>query len=532
MEYGLIKDTTLTAIADGLRAKGVVPEGERVPTEVIESFKYKSSNATSLDDPTPTKRISAREITIVEVPEATSLELVFTFGKEPLPAGVYTNSYGGVSFKTIDDWPIHTDNIYINVESPLVQTRIVAMNAVQVIFSESADSAASLGMNFEVFPLDADGNRMQIVTDYEIVTNTVTPSEMVEAINNMMMSPPESAFIFTDLGNYLNYYGKWDAIIDTYKDYIQTKDITSLSYAFQQSTLKELPFEFKVKGLYSADACFKDMQYLEVSPKIRGTFKFTTSFSMADLLTNCYRLRYVDDLFEPEALEGYKTVKVTGTYSVPRNPRFQNCRSLRTIPKWFKEFKLNPESTAAPAGTYYLYYYTFNSCFSLDEIRDIPVWICQAPLTTNAFSYTFSSCARAKSITFETNNGQPIIANWKSQVIDIDVGTPLNIKDITGYNSGITEDKKVIDDATYQALKNDPDWFAGSMDYSRYNHDSAVETINSLPDTSAYLATAGGTNTIKFRKLAGSKTDAGAINTLTAEEIAVAAAKGWTVSLV
>ena len=65
------------------------------------------------------------------------------------------------------------------------------------------------------------------------------------------------------------------------------------------------------------------------------------------------------------------------------------------------------------------------------------------------------------------------------------------------------------------------------MSYSRYNHDSAVETINSLPDTSAY-----GTNTIKFKGSAGSATDGGAINTLTEEEIAVATAKGWTVSLI
>lgn len=65
------------------------------------------------------------------------------------------------------------------------------------------------------------------------------------------------------------------------------------------------------------------------------------------------------------------------------------------------------------------------------------------------------------------------------------------------------------------------------MDYSGYNHDRAVETINSLPDTSAY-----GTNTITFKGISGSKTDGGAINTLTEEEIAVAITKGWTVSLV
>ena len=102
----------------------------------------------------------------------------------------------------------------------------------------------------------------------------------------------------------------------------------------------------------------------------------------------------------------------------------------------------------------------------------------------------------------------------------------------TKYNSGITADQRVTDATSYEALKNDPDWFTADVNYSRYNHDSAVATINSLPDTSAYLATAGGTNTIKFKGAAGASTDGGAINTLTEEEIAVAAAKGWTVTLV
>ena len=100
------------------------------------------------------------------------------------------------------------------------------------------------------------------------------------------------------------------------------------------------------------------------------------------------------------------------------------------------------------------------------------------------------------------------------------------------YNSGITLDKQIKDASTYEALKNDPDYWTLDLHYSRYNHDSAVATINSLPDTSAYLASAGGTNTIKFKKDSGKLTDGGAINTLTEQEIAVATAKGWTVSLV
>jgi hypothetical protein len=111
------------------------------------------------------------------------------------------------------------------------------------------------------------------------------------------------------------------------------------------------------------------------------------------------------------------------------------------------------------------------------------------------------------------------------------VGVESYKKYILDYNSGITADKQVKDDATYQALKNDPDWFTVDLYYSRYNHDSAVATINSLPDTSAYLAEKGGTNTIRFLSTSGSLTDGGAINTLTEEEIAVATAKGWTVSL-
>ena len=73
-------------------------------------------------------------------------------------------------------------------------------------------------------------------------------------------------------------------------------------------------------------------------------------------------------------------------------------------------------------------------------------------------------------------------------------------------------------------------YYGGNPKNSVYNHDSAVETINSLPDTSAYLAEKGGTNTIRFKSDQGANTEGGAIGNLTAEEIAVAAAKGWTVA--
>ena len=83
---------------------------------------------------------------------------------------------------------------------------------------------------------------------------------------------------------------------------------------------------------------------------------------------------------------------------------------------------------------------------------------------------------------------------------------------------------------TYNTQKNDEEAFVVGEDRSFYNHTSAVETINSLPNTKPYLDANGGTNTIIFEGNAGAKTDGGAINTLTDAEIAVATAKGWTVS--
>lgn len=100
-----------------------------------------------------------------------------------------------------------------------------------------------------------------------------------------------------------------------------------------------------------------------------------------------------------------------------------------------------------------------------------------------------------------------------------------------GYGgAGLPESAAIRDAGTYATNKNNPDSWTDMEEYSRYNHTSAVNTINSLPDTSAYLEANGGTNTITFLPTSGSLTDGGAVETLTEEEIAVAAAKGWTVA--
>ena len=220
-----------------------------------------------------------------------------------------------------------------------------------------------------------------------------------------------------------------------------------------------------------------------------------------------------------------------GKYDVGLYYAFENCIGLRKAPiDWIKSMKLGSNNTYAG------YNGVLSSCRCLDEVTGYPVNTNR--FGSNLMSGFLSSCYRLANVTFETNeDGTPIEVQWRSQTLDLSsyIGYGLDTSYLNPSVNGITADKEVKDDATYQALKNDPDWWASMSNYkySRYNHDSAVNTINSLPDTIAYLTTVagGGTNTIKFKGNAGSATDGGAINTLTEEEIAVATAKGWTVTL-
>jgi hypothetical protein len=197
---------------------------------------------------------------------------------------------------------------------------------------------------------------------------------------------------------------------------------------------------------------------------------------------------------------------------------------LRSVPESLLR-ELYNKGTASYSS---IYYNTFASCFNLDEIRGMPTRTSYtSAITSNLFGSTFNECYRLKEMIFDTDNGTPRQINWSNQTINLSgsIGYSDRASEHTG--NGISADKQVTDDVSYQALKNDPDWFTVYVAYSRYNHDSAVNTINSLPDV-----TVGSGNTIKFRGEAGSKTDGGAINTLTEEEIAVAAVKGWTVTFV
>lgn len=286
----------------------------------------------------------------------------------------------------------------------------------------------------------------------------------------------------------------WGWFIDKYGKYITTSELSDISYMFYECEAKEIPF------------------------KLNGTI-----LNMSNLFASCDAKTIADD-----CLSNLKLPTSTSSLRyIQANRMFSGCSSLRKLPQL--DFLGGLKACLPSSYMYSFYYEAFRWCNCLDEITNIPV-IYDWATNRNWFNEeTFHYCQRASRITFGTvyNNNK-----WIYQVVDL--SNEVGYCSVAGniVSAGIPYSKGVNDDAKYQALKNDPDWFSIGWNYSRYNKVSAIETINSLPDCSALATSQNATNTIKFRGEAGAKTDGGAINTMTEEEIAVATAKGWTVSFV
>ena len=326
-----------------------------------------------------------------------------------------------------------------------------------------------------------------------------------------------------------NYNGVWDNIITKYGNRITTNDVISFESSFQNSWLTNIPFAINQKS---------DSQYVSYSTAFYGCIKLTTCPTI-----NNFKPQKCDAMFGlcqelesiPIVVDWSEANSYTETGWASASQLFRNCSKLRTIdPSWFDcDFLGSP-----------LYYMGFYGCKSLDELVGLPVFT-KPQWTANVFQDFISGntinavCNRLKNVTFKTNNGTPLIARWAKQEIDFRrVGTFYSESEAT--NLGFTEATRITDATTYQALKNNPDSWTTDLNYSRYNHDSAVATINSLPDTSAFVTQhqefsgePDVSNLLNFRAFStmGASTDGGAINTLTEAEIAVASSKGWTIAM-
>lgn len=308
--------------------------------------------------------------------------------------------------------------------------------------------------------------------------------------------------------------------LESYGAFMDFKSITNCRDMFSSGGYRRL--NNLTLTLLAADACrmFSGCSGLITLPKVSGSIS-----NLEALFKDCEALK--GDDFE----EFFKdlTYQNSATYA-PFTQMFTNCKTVRDLSyanNWLHT-NLNAAGQKKDVNYSELYY----GCKILDTLENVPTLVDANAETSNIFDKTFNGCNRIKDVIFQTNGGAPYVVRWKNQTIDLSIigyGTESELLAL-----GMSVDNRVNTSATYQAQKNSPNWWATHPNYSRYNKESAIRTINSLPDTHEYLESLSNRepNYIKFKGIMGSNTDGGAIQDLSPEVITLAVSKGWTVTFV
>lgn len=368
----------------------------------------------------------------------------------------------------------------------------------------------------------------------DLTADSVTPDKLFKGITAHNMKgesivgtmeagggrgPTPAELTLTGDCSYRFYNGNWDWFLTKYGSQITTNNVGNCKRMFQNTQIQSIPFNINF-GTSTADldlmfngALLRTLPYL-YNPKPN---------SIGDVFSYMIYLQNIpNDYFDTWDFSAYSR-EIIVSYI------FSHCYSLRKIPETFFDKLELKKGYSTTTGSYFELNQLVKQCYSLDELTNItfnPLWKGKYNIMDNTVAY----CYRLKDFKFKLNQDNTAKTGlFYNQIFNFSnyTGWGESENNILNYNSGITSAKKVTDAASYNLLKDDPDWYTLDVNYSRYNHDSAVNTINTLPDTSAT-----GTNTIKFKGQAGALTDGGAINTLTTAEIAVATAKGWTVTFV
>ena len=318
-----------------------------------------------------------------------------------------------------------------------------------------------------------------------------------------------------------NTAGEW--AVQNFGSKITTSGLEDTTYMFNMSSLETIPMKLNYIDYYHVNMnyMFNYAQNLTALPE----FSYVKPNNMNSAFKNCRKL------VDVEALANFDMSEQNKSTSYNAYESFYMCCSLRSIPVAFLKQLWNSATNSSRSS----YGHTFMYCYSLDEISN---WgVSTASLSSNMFSYTFDELCCLKRFTFDTNDdGTAKTAKWKNQVIDLSVHIGYDGSSLLQsiyFSGGRSFATQITDAASYATLKDNPNSWTKLREYSRYNRASAIETIQSLPDCSAYIAgSTANNNVIKFEGAAGSATDAGAINTMGQEYIDLAASKGWTVTFV
>lgn len=291
----------------------------------------------------------------------------------------------------------------------------------------------------------------------------------------------------------------------------------------------------------SFDDAFNGCKNLKKLPK----FQFKRDIygnQTSSVFTSCYNIE------QTEMDKIYQFIGAFSSYS--QNPLLNYCYKI----KEFDWSKINMKIDAFSPNRI-----DFGFAPTLERYV-ISATYTKTEATSDRYENRYQGCfPMIKDVSFVTNkDGSPMKSKMTKQTLDwwaYSESYSWGYGDVTsdGYRYGDIDKTHNIVGSTieetqenYEKMKQYSDWHCtirSTVNYqrsmvpigrlfSKFNHKTMVSIINTIMDTSEYVAIKGGTNTIKFYKYQGDLTDDGGSSNLTEEEIAVATAKGWTVTFV
>ena len=319
----------------------------------------------------------------------------------------------------------------------------------------------------------------------------------------------------------------WNDFIEEYGDQLQI-NTNQLYCAFDNNPFLSDASNLTINVYLDDDqekvnssSIFSTTYRIRQLPTIKGDWVPDNFFQ---LFYKCYYLQSVPSKFFKYVDWSYIQANPVNTYETAFMGALGDCYSLRSFP-------VDVFANDYTQCSSYFYWTNLSSKYAMEKWSNLPIPYTK-PLTGKTIDV--KQCSVLDEFTFALDdNDLPITVNWTNMTIDLSscVGyATSSIKNnyLLEY-AGFDEELEVTSALSYEELKEEDEWFTCDVNFSRYNHDSAYQTILSLPDTNA--STTGG-NVIKFKSGSGAATDGGPISALTESEIAVAAIKGWTVTLV
>ena len=562
MSYSLQNTTSLTSLADAIRSK----TGDSASMTVEEMITAVNSITTGGGSSSggwilrkEFYETSALDGVGGEIVLGSYVDIDTGLAKDKEFVFIFTagqNQSQSTSNKAIAAWILYYDGkglVNISSTSPSSPSYRVASAGNINTFSFEVNYDSSTGTNVIRINNANDGTQTTPKYDYHLSNGGYPQSDPTRYVWGNMFYLDES---FKEIGEinipyleYWDYQGHsngmiavlFDKLIFNVNNSVLTNTFSSNS-AFtnfptdwRNKTINVQGGDF-VSGSLNMASFLRGDRNIKYLPKIVLDANIDTTFLNAIQMNNAFRdckLIKIDNDAIPQNLIAEGMEGSSCSY----------CMWLREVPENFMANSVYISPVFPGQNMRSMCYEMYAQSFLLKQVIGAPIFgQTRSTGTVNRFTSMFADNNALHRVSFYMPNGAVGTMNATNQTIDLSAGSigffPNSPSASTlGYLEDEDRANVIIisaanNNATVENMQN-LNSLAVGLEYATYNRQSAVETINSLPDTTAAIAAKGGTNTIKFKSGAGSAygTDYDMSN-LSAEEIAVATAKGWTVALV